>query len=308
MKLIDLTGQKFNRLLVIKRDLSRKGVYWICQCDCGNQVSVLSQNLRTGNTQSCGCLNREKLDSINTIDLTGKTFGDLIVLERDYSKKGNRTYWKCQCRCGEKIIVSGTHLRNGHTKSCGCLVNKTASEIHLKDLQGKIVGNLEVLRRDVSKTEKRVYWICKCSCGNEVSVRSDHLLKEEILSCGCLSISKGEKKIEEILKKLNLNFKKQFTFENLKGYSRALKFDFVIFKEDSSLIAIEYQGEQHYKEIDFFGGKENFIKQKEYDLKKKEYCHDNNIMLLEIPYWDYNRLNEEYLINLINQNCRYGGI
>lgn len=87
MKLIDLTGQKFNRLLVIKRDLSRKGVYWICQCDCGNQVSVLSQNLRIGNTQSCGCLNREKLDSINTIDLTGKTFGDLIVLERDYSKK-----------------------------------------------------------------------------------------------------------------------------------------------------------------------------------------------------------------------------
>ena len=167
---------------------------------------------------------------------------------------------------------------------------------------------MEVLRRDVSKTEKRVYWICKCSCGNEVSVRSDHLLKEEILSCGCLSISKGEKKIEEILKKLNLNFKKQFTFENLKGYSRVLKFDFVIFKEDSSLIAIEYQGEQHYKEIDFFGGKENFIKQKEYDLKKKEYCHDNNIMLLEIPYWDYNRLNEEYLINLINQNCRDGGI
>lgn len=87
MRLIDLTGQKFNRLLVIKRDLSRKGVYWICQCDCGNQVSVLSQNLRTGNTQSCGCLNREKLDNINTIDLTGKIFGDLIVLERDYSKK-----------------------------------------------------------------------------------------------------------------------------------------------------------------------------------------------------------------------------
>lgn len=300
MRLIDLTGQKFNRLLVIKRDLSRKGVYWICQCDCGNQVSVLSQNLRTGNTQSCGCLNREKLDNINTIDLTGKIFGDLIVLERDYSKKGNGAYWKCQCRCGEKIVISGTHLRSGHTKSCGCLIDKTASEMHLKDLQGKSIGNLEVLRRDMSKTGKRVYWICKCNCGKEVSVRSDHLLKEEILSCGCLSFSKGEKKIEEILKKLNFNFKKQFTFKDLKGHSKALKFDFMIFKEDSSLIAIEYQGEQHYKEIDFFGGKEKFIKQKEYDLKKKEYCCDNNIKLLEIPYWDYNRLNEEYLINLIN--------
>ena len=60
-KVIDLTQQRFGKLLVLSRALnnSHKQVMWYCICDCGNQVTVPSYNIRIGKTQSCGCLARE---------------------------------------------------------------------------------------------------------------------------------------------------------------------------------------------------------------------------------------------------------
>ena len=59
-KFKDLTGMKFNRLTVIKR-VENKGKYvcWLCKCDCGNEVRVVTADLKRGNTKSCGCLQKE---------------------------------------------------------------------------------------------------------------------------------------------------------------------------------------------------------------------------------------------------------
>lgn len=55
------------------------------------------------------------------IDLTHQTFGKLFVLEKDNIKtKSGNTKWICQCECGGRVSVIGSHLRSGHTKSCGC--------------------------------------------------------------------------------------------------------------------------------------------------------------------------------------------
>lgn len=61
-KLIDLTGQKFGRLLVLSR-ASNKGNHtrWSCQCECGNTTIVQSNNLKSSNTKSCGCLNLDNI-------------------------------------------------------------------------------------------------------------------------------------------------------------------------------------------------------------------------------------------------------
>ena len=61
MALIDITGQRFGRLVVLHRDESKpKGhghkAYWICKCDCGNIKSIKGESLRRGLTKSCGCL------------------------------------------------------------------------------------------------------------------------------------------------------------------------------------------------------------------------------------------------------------
>ena len=58
------------------------------------------------------------------IDITGQTFGKLTVLKEAGRNSENRATWVCKCECGKEAIVIGKSLRQGHTKSCGCIVNK----------------------------------------------------------------------------------------------------------------------------------------------------------------------------------------
>ena len=60
-KLVDLTGQKFGKLTVLRRE-GCKGPYpaWRCKCDCGNETVVRGTSLKRGNTKSCGCLQHER--------------------------------------------------------------------------------------------------------------------------------------------------------------------------------------------------------------------------------------------------------
>ena len=62
-KFIDLTGRRYGRLTVIERACreDKRRVYWVCRCDCGNYSFVSGDDLKSGNTKSCGCLNSEKL-------------------------------------------------------------------------------------------------------------------------------------------------------------------------------------------------------------------------------------------------------
>lgn len=61
-KAIDLTGQRFGRLVVISQaeDNKHRQPRWLCQCDCGNKTIVMGGSLKSGLTQSCGCLQRER--------------------------------------------------------------------------------------------------------------------------------------------------------------------------------------------------------------------------------------------------------
>lgn len=119
--LIDLTGMKFGKLTVLEKDSSSPGpnTKWICQCDCSNIVSVLSESLRTGKSTSCGC-NRRKL----RYDLTGHEFGYLLVLGMATKSRyqSNEIRWKCKCQnCGRIVDVSSRVLREGNPYGhCRC--------------------------------------------------------------------------------------------------------------------------------------------------------------------------------------------
>lgn len=68
----------------------------------------------------------------NFKDLTGQKFGRLTVMERSGKNKFNYATWRCKCECGKEIVVPGNALRNGNTKSCGCL--------NLENAINRIVG------------------------------------------------------------------------------------------------------------------------------------------------------------------------
>lgn len=121
------------------------------------------------------------------IDLTGQTFGRWTVLGRAANSKGGKTRFNCQCTCGQHKTVIGLHLRNGQTKSCGCLQRELASTRSLKKLTGQSFGYLTVLKPDKSKSNRSVNWLCRCECGSE-KIANGHLLRKgEVRSCGCVS-------------------------------------------------------------------------------------------------------------------------
>lgn len=114
-------GDKFGKLTVIKRDLDNffndNRIYWKCQCDCGNIISVSSSSLKSKNTQSCGC---NRADA-KIIDITGQRFNKLTVLKKVGKKNNsNAIFWECKCDCGNITIVESNKIRSGHTTSCGC--------------------------------------------------------------------------------------------------------------------------------------------------------------------------------------------
>ena len=115
-KKVDLTGQRFGKLVVVSLSDVRKGNrrVWRCQCSCGNYTDVITKSLTSGNTKSCGC------GLSNPLNITGQRFGKLTAI-RATEKRINRTVvWECLCDCGTRIEVITNSLTTGNTKSCGC--------------------------------------------------------------------------------------------------------------------------------------------------------------------------------------------
>lgn len=130
----NIIGEKFGRLTVLDIDGSNieSSTYkqkYICLCDCGNYTKVRYDNLIYGHTKSCGCL----IDESHTKrieDLSGKRFGRLTVISIKQTNK-KRVEWICKCDCGNTAIVTSAHLKNGHTKSCGCLFKEKRQSTNL---------------------------------------------------------------------------------------------------------------------------------------------------------------------------------
>lgn len=121
-------------------------------------------------------------------DLVGQRFGELLVLE--ISEKGsNGAYrWKCQCNCGNIIIVSGTALRSDQTTSCGRMNLEVHPSLHRKyekDLTGQKFGRLTVIAPIHSDEYQQDYYQCICDCGKKVVIRGYSLIYKSTVSCGC---------------------------------------------------------------------------------------------------------------------------
>lgn len=131
----DETGKRYGKLVVLERNGSINGkAAWLCQCDCGKQTTVTGDALRQGYSTTCGDIKHQqermrKIGQTNFIDITGQTFNNLTAIEPIGSSSYGGVLWKCQCRCGNYHTVEYSNLKNGHVKSCGCLVSFGESEI-----------------------------------------------------------------------------------------------------------------------------------------------------------------------------------
>lgn len=131
----DLTGRKFGRLLAVQ-DVGRserKAALWLCKCDCGRETTVRSTDLRKGGTASCGCLKRENTSARRLVDLSGKRYGNLLVISRAENSAHGKAMWNVRCDCGSEKAIIGSSMTGGRTISCGCAHRErmlTASKTH----------------------------------------------------------------------------------------------------------------------------------------------------------------------------------
>lgn len=120
---LDMVGQRFGRLVVLERDYTvrSKRAYWISQCDCGNKVTSLGKDLRSGKIRSCKCLFLET--SYQKAITLLKPFNSLLTddgpLKRNHDpnyckwvKKVYRNYEKTCANCGSKKLIEAHHINN----------------------------------------------------------------------------------------------------------------------------------------------------------------------------------------------------
>jgi hypothetical protein len=127
-KLLDVTGQRFGRLIALRRDgRTAHDSAWICRCDCGTERRIGLSHLRKGHTRSCGCWKRETVQARwAQLGVAGQIFGRLTVLRRDGQRYG-QSVWLCRCICGTECHTVRANLVLGLTQSCGCLNAELAS-------------------------------------------------------------------------------------------------------------------------------------------------------------------------------------
>lgn len=162
-------GEVFGQLTVLEVYPPRgpKGVRAVkCRCTCGNEKVVSkSDNLRFGNTRSCGCLKRgprmvtsrdpdegpvkrnSKVSEINV----GDTFGRLLIIGEMPNLDNKRVpdylhQWVCKCKCGNICIARGDRIAYRQKRSCGCLA-VTAAERQFKLWEARIAFAKERLQR-----------------------------------------------------------------------------------------------------------------------------------------------------------------
>ena len=205
-----------------------------------------------------------------------------LIPDRVMPVSSKKVWWLCKNSheyyekiCNRTAAGRGCHI-------CRSLAFKRpdiAAEWHLKKN-----GNLTP-KDTPCKSSKMVYWQC--------SKFDKHIWKASVcnrtgkLQPGCpfCRSSKGEKTIADILDNKLVAYKRQFTFDNCRN-KRILPFDFATFSDNGSIQLIEFHGEQHYRPIEYWGGKNKFRKVKKNDMLKTKFCENHGIPFLVISYKD----------------------
>lgn len=185
-------------------------------------------------------------------------------------------------------------------RGCGCHIclkekignkNRKTHDKYVQDLE-KVNPNIEVIE-EYCDAETPIRHRCKVD-GYVWFARPGNILFGK--GCPRCNESHGEREIWQWLQNHNIEYVQQKTFNDCKN-KKMLPFDFYLPKYN---VCIEYDGEQHYRPVDFFGGDDGLKQRQHNDTIKTKYCDTHNIHLLRIPY--FKNIEEElgaFFIHLI---------
>jgi hypothetical protein len=228
-------------------------------------------------------------------------FGDVYNVLECFTNTDEKILIEHKCPDGDyyQWKVSPSHIFKSKG-TCPKCEGKARGEDEFKRKLKKAVGDEYILISEYIMCNIPVileHNVEDCHC--QFPMKASNFLNSGSRCPSCTPASRGESKIEEILINNDISHTRQYMFSDCRNIY-PLRFDFAIFedKEKTKLkYLIEYQGEQHYKPRTFRGVSEEeaikaFEGTKMRDEIKYNYCKTNNIKLLEIPYWDSDKIEE----------------
>lgn len=237
---------------------------------------------------------------------------NILLVERyapDEKKKYRGKFLCPFCSTKEKpvfFIAIIDNVKRGNTRSCGCEHTKQRQKMgrsNLIDLTGKKFGKLIVLG-DFGFRDKNnhVLWVCQCDCGDRriVKVTTSNLKTGAVNSCGC-GYSVGETRIKQVLEQNGYSFETQYQFDNCVNPKTNSKLRFDFFLPDYNT-CIEYDGEQHFHSTSGWNDEKHFQETQYKDSIKNVFCKQNDIRLIRIPYYDYDKIDISYLEKILEIN------
>lgn len=253
-------------------------------CKCGNKTRTQFHDIMNlGKCKKCGH-NRHTIEYVRSVfESSG-----CILLSKSYDHSNAKLRYICSC--GNKSSIKFSHFKDG-VRCAKCGVEKGVSQIrlsteyvkkYLRDRGCTYLGNGHI------NSQIKFKYICEC--GN-ISYINLNKFKNGRRCKKCKRFSIGEDKIEKFLLKSGIIFKNEFRIDGCKNKLK-LPFDFAIFDKSILIGLIEFDGEQHFKPLDFFGGIDGFNRLKRNDLIKSFYCFANRIPLLRIKYSKIDNIDE----------------
>ena len=270
---------------------------------CGH-IWKVSPNSVLGQSTGCPSCNWNKLSQeraftkeeyINILNIKNPN----IELFGTYINTMTKTAHKCKICNHIWDAYPGNILRGHGCPKCSAkLTSIRMSKTHKEFMNDFKIKNpssnhIEILSQ-YTGSKHRIS--CKCLiCTSVWNPYATDLLSGA--GCPVCNSSLGERTIAKILNNNNINYEVQKPFNGLIGIGNGLlSYDFYL--TDYNLL-IEFQGGQHERPVEYFGGKEQFKVQQEHDRRKKEYAKLHKIKLLEIWYYDIDNI-EEILLQTIN--------
>ena len=259
---------------------------------CGNIFSMTYSNFHHNKQRCPKCIRKKQFDNQKlTYDFVKNEIekdGSYILLSTEY----NSCWEKLEIKClkHDYIFYKDWHSFQQGKKcpKCGMKsrIEKQKHDIEYVEEYISSNGNELLSTKYINNAEKLKI---KCNKGHVFYMAFSTYISGH--RCPICNISKGEKRITEILDKYDVEYITQKSFDDCK-FKNKLPFDFYL---PSYNILIEYDGKQHYEIVEHFGGLDGFILTKIRDTIKDIYCKDNDIKLIRIPYWDFDNI--ENIIN-----------
>lgn len=253
--------------------------------------------------KGCRCLvcNRKNIQikKTKTNNQFIKEVYELIGEEYTFLEKYKGADNKIKCRhnkCGHEWQISPSNfLRGKRCPKCSRNTLKT-TEKYKKNVHSLVGDEYSVLGTYVDA--KTYVQMRHNYCGYKWDIIPNSFLQGT--RCPQCAESKGEQRIREYLESKYINFQQEYSFDDLLGTGGGvLRFDFAVFDNDKKLIyLIEYDGEFHFKKQ---YDNDNFEDLRIHDKRKNQYCRENNIPLLRIPYWKFGNI-EDILKEVLDES------